>query len=69
MTEGRIEDVDHGDSRSSVEFTRTAKGVITPKVKVYSGDADPKQMDHVLSQAIRIYEAALIYAEQRGSEL
>lgn len=64
-----IEEYDHGDSRSSVEFTRTAKGVITPKVKVYSHDVDAKQLDAILTQAKRIFEDALIYAEERGAGL
>ena len=60
---------DASDSRSSVEFTRTAKGVITPKVKIYSGDITPNDLDLVLLQAKRIFEEALIYAEQRGEEV
>lgn len=57
-----------GPERSYVGFERTAKGVIVPRVKVVSGDADPNHLDIILNHARRIFSEALAFAEREGAQ-
>lgn len=55
------------ESRSSIKFERTAKGVIVPRVSIYSGDFDPRVLDAMLEQAKRVFEEALEFAMEKGA--
>jgi len=56
------------EAKSYVSFERTARGVIVPKVKVVSGDADTGVLDNILDQSRRLFASALEYAEENGSK-
>lgn len=57
-----------GPDRSYVGFERTAKGVIVPRVKVVSGDADKEHMNMILARAKELFSSALDFAEDRGAQ-
>ncbi len=54
--------------RSSIEFTASSKHVVQATTKVYAGDDDPATLDHLLSEAQRVFEAAHEWAKQIGAQ-
>lgn len=62
-----MDNYETSSDRSYVSFERTAKGVITPRVKVVMGDNDEHHLMEVLARAKAIFSEALAYAEEEGA--
>ena len=63
-----MDEYNNGADRSYVGFERTAKGVIVPRVKIVSGDADKAHMELILARAKELFSEALEFSEDRGAK-
>jgi hypothetical protein len=59
---------DFESGSSSIKFTRSAKGVIQPEVKVYANDMDEGRLKSMLTQAQALYLQALEFSDEHGSK-
>lgn len=60
--------MDEQQPLSYVTFERTARGVIVPKVKVVTSDADPVRLQEILVRAKAVFSDALQFAEEMGEK-